>query len=370
MTVTWAQFGDEEAPPPDWYETETPNLANPIADRFRSNLFTIEQLRALPPTSSVIDGVLDENRLTIIHGPPKSGKSFITLAWALSVTTGTWWLGKHVTIPSTVLYVAAEGATGLPRRTDAWLTANNVQDPGNFHVERSSVNLTSPADVGGFCAMAVELAPKLIVIDTLARCMVGADENSAKDIGVVINHLEQIREATGAAVVAVHHSGRSGSNMRGSSALDGAVDSAYSVAKDERTVNLERTMAKDGPDGVRWRLSLVPTGKSLALCKFVPQPADEISAGAMALLQVLAEIDPGRRTVTRSEWKESCPTEVPDRMFGRAIGGLVRWEFVQQTKVGNSLKYLITTAGTTALATDTGHLPLEEETHGPADEPF
>lgn len=368
-SVTWAQFGEEETPPPDWYDQEAPaEITNPIADRFRSNLFTIEQLRGLPGTVSVIDGVLDENRLTIIHGPPKSGKSFITLAWALSVTTGTWWLGKHTTIPSTVLYVAAEGSVGLPKRVDAWLTANNVQDPGNLHVERSSVNLTSPADVGGFCAMAIGLAPKLIVIDTLARCMVGADENSAKDIGVVINHLEQIRETTGASVVAVHHSGRSGSNMRGSSALDGAVDMAYSVAKDERTVNLERTMAKDGPDGVRWRLSLIPTGKSLALGKFVPQPVDEISAGAMALLQVLAEIDPNGQTVTRSEWKESCPTEVPDRMFGRAIGGLVRWGFVQQSKVGNGLRYLITQSGRVALATDTGHLPLDEESHDP--EPF
>lgn len=364
MTVTWADFGGDDGPAPNWSDTDA---SNPIAERFRANLLTVDQLRAVPPSASIIQGVLDENRLTILFGPAKSGKSFITLSWALSITTGSWWLGKHITTPGTVLYVAAEGSAGLAARIDSWLLAENLHDPGLFHVERHAVNLTSPGDVAGFIEVAKEVAPKLIVIDTLARCMVGADENSARDIGVVVQHLEQIREATSASVVAVHHSGKAG-GIRGSSAFEGAVDMLYSVAKDDKTVNLERTRAKDGPDGIRWRLSLVPFGRSLALQRLMPQPSDHIPDGAVILLGILAELDPHRNGIARSEWAKACPPEIPERMFGRFVGGLSGRGWVQELKAGNSVKFRVSDAGLAALATEAQHLSLGEEP--PDEEPF
>jgi hypothetical protein len=48
-----------------------------------------------------------------------------------------------------------------------------------------------------------ELQPRLIVIDTLARCFGGGDENSAQDMGKFVQACDQLRRATGAAVLAV-----------------------------------------------------------------------------------------------------------------------------------------------------------------------
>jgi RecA-family ATPase len=40
----------------------------------------------------------------------------------------------------------------------------------------------------------------MVVIDTLARTLVGGDENSAKDVGMFFYHTDIIREQTHAAI--------------------------------------------------------------------------------------------------------------------------------------------------------------------------
>jgi hypothetical protein len=70
-----------------------------------------------------------------------------------------------------------------------------------------------------------QLRPSLVIIDTLARCMPGLDENSARDAGLVIEGLSRLAAACpSAAILIVHHTGKSGGGMRGSSALLGGVD--------------------------------------------------------------------------------------------------------------------------------------------------
>jgi hypothetical protein len=65
----------------------------------------------------------------------------------------------------------------------------------------------------------------LVIVDTLARAMAGADENSAQDIGQVVGHADLIRQVTGATVLLVHHTGKDVERgARGSSALRAAVD--------------------------------------------------------------------------------------------------------------------------------------------------
>jgi hypothetical protein len=54
-----------------------------------------------------------------------------------------------------------------------------------------------------------------IILDTLARCMVGADEDSAKDCGIVVDALTRLLSHTpGGRGVAlgVHHAGKDGKN--------------------------------------------------------------------------------------------------------------------------------------------------------------
>ena len=92
--------------------------------------------------------------------------------------------------------------------------------PGGQDAERV---IAAAAVVEGRTGKAVQL----VIIDTLARSMGAGDENSSQDMGAFIAACDQIRRATGATVLIVHHSGKSSNaGARGSSALLGAVDTA------------------------------------------------------------------------------------------------------------------------------------------------
>jgi hypothetical protein len=47
------------------------------------------------------------------------------------VSTGSWWFG-HAVSPGRVLYVVAEGATGVPQRVDAWQHARQTWSIGDI----------------------------------------------------------------------------------------------------------------------------------------------------------------------------------------------------------------------------------------------
>ena len=69
----------------------------------------------------------------------------------------------------------------------------------------------------------------LVVLDTLARCMVGADENSAKDCGEVVDALVRLREHTAGGrgvILGVHHTGKDGKTFRGSSVFEAGAAAA------------------------------------------------------------------------------------------------------------------------------------------------
>jgi len=95
---------------------------------------------------------------------------------------------------------------------------------------------------------------------------VGLDENSAKDMGVFIDAAEQIKRATGSGtVLLVHHTGKDKQTVRGSSALEAAMDTVYTTEGDPLNLRLRRTKRKDGPMEDTHQLRLVASGESAVL---------------------------------------------------------------------------------------------------------
>ena len=50
------------------------------------------------------------------------------------------------------------------------------------------INLTSSIEVAGLIELLKDENPVLVIVDTQARCTVGAEENSAKDMGQIVAH--------------------------------------------------------------------------------------------------------------------------------------------------------------------------------------
>jgi RecA-family ATPase len=190
----------------------------------RFKLITLEELDDLPEPSWLIKGILPENALGVLFGLPGSMKTFVALSMALSIGAGHDWCGK-ATKKGSVLYVAAEGLSGLRVRSQAyrqihWINAAEVRFMGE------GLNLCNPDDLRQVrrCIENNNFRPEFIVIDTLARSIPGAEENSSRDMGEVICAVDELRRETSAMALLVHHTGKDGEAERGSSALRGAAD--------------------------------------------------------------------------------------------------------------------------------------------------
>ena len=114
-------------------------------------------------------------------------------------------------------------------------------------------NLMALIDWGGY---------SFVVLDTLARCMVGADENSAKDCGIVVDRMTRLLACTPGGrgvVLGVHHAGKDGKTLRGSSAFESGVDTVYFSERDDQDVILlSREKRKDGPENDTHQLKIEP----------------------------------------------------------------------------------------------------------------
>lgn len=223
-----------------------------------SRIVNRAQLANLPKPSPLIDDTIDRGTVAVLAGYWGTCKSFVAQSWAASIATRTPWFGRPVE-PSSVLYVAAEGAHGLDARLQAWEADNGAVIPADaLQVLPAQVHLGNANDVLELCGILHQSPHTVLVIDTLAKCMAGMDENSSKDMGQVVANLYRLRESMGSAgtVVAVHHTGKDKATIRGSSALEAGVDTVYLTEGDPATIALSRTKRKDGPVSDRLTLTL------------------------------------------------------------------------------------------------------------------
>jgi hypothetical protein len=90
------------------------------------------------------------------------------------VAFGFSWQGREVR-KGKVLYLAAEGRRGIGKRIKAWLQhTGETTLPETFVLLPTAVNLLREAEREALVEMARRLDFDLVVIDTLARSMVGA----------------------------------------------------------------------------------------------------------------------------------------------------------------------------------------------------
>lgn len=235
-------------------------------------LLTADDLLALPDPEWLIDGLVPASGLSLLYGRSGAGKSFLVLDWALCVATGLPWLGHEVK-QRPVVYVAAEGRAGLAARYRAWAEAHGWPDTSLIRFLPEAVNLLDSDVVERVRRTLASLPdrPRLLVIDTMARTMVGGDENAAKDVGRFIAAVDELR-ADGAVFV-VHHTGKDGGAERGSSALRASADLMAKLTRDGLNPHLALTCEKS-KDAAEWPpvpLTLEPVAGSLVLARRVEQ---------------------------------------------------------------------------------------------------
>ena len=309
-----ALANDDNPPPDDEAPTRTPGRS-----ALSARAYTRAQLADLPVPCPLIADTLDERTVAVLAGPRGSLKSFVVISWALSVATGLAWLGRLVHAPGRALIVAAEGAQGMHQRIAAWEDAHQPVPDDALTVITGPVNLLERGQVDELAGFLRAGGYSFIALDTLARCMVGGDENSARDMGIVVDSLDRIRDATGVhgCVVAAHHTPRSDNGRpRGSSALDSGVDTIYMSEGDSSLVRLNREKRKDGPVDDTLNVCLQLSGASGYLADTRPSLTNSADKLMSVFLSAFSETG-----ASKSELR--AVADMAPATFARSLNSLV-----------------------------------------------
>ncbi|MEU8760690.1 AAA family ATPase [Streptomyces sp. NPDC048659] len=197
-------------------------------DALLAELLDTSALDSMPTLEPLVGDLLHRDTLARIIGPSGHMKSFATIDIAAHVGTGKSWHGHHVT-QGTVVYLVAEGHRGIRKRVRAWEKHHGLKMDNVLFLPRP-VQTRGPEWDLWIEAMR-RLEPALIIIDTQARVSVGVEENSNTELGIVVERLDDLRRATEACVLVIHHTGHIGEHGRGASAAKGALQSEFHVSK-------------------------------------------------------------------------------------------------------------------------------------------
>jgi len=289
--------------------------------------YDINHLRSMPPVEFVVDGMFTRHGLAVVYGEPGAGKSFIAIDLALSIAYGKDWHGC-VTEQGAVLYIAGEGVGGLGKRVKAWQAHHGLSDNAPFYVLPTAVKFRDVEDVEKLMRTidALGVRFKAVFIDTVARALLGGDENSATDMGMFIDACDAVKRHTECAVIAIHHSGKDSSRgMRGSSSLLGGTDSAFRVSKSDDTVKMVVEKQKDAEpaDDMAFKMTSVgligDTSVVMTLTDAPTKKTKNAKAGAWTepqkiALQALRNtcVQKGRNRVSVDDWHKTHKLATPD----------------------------------------------------------
>lgn len=211
----------------------------------------------------LVKGWLDRGASSVVYGESNVGKTFFAMDLAFHVAARLSWHDVNVAgmgdkeWPGRVYYLALEGGSGFSNRICAMRNERadifeRIEGAGDFVPWPVAIDLHGSTD-GEAIVQAINDTSEptaLIVIDTLARAMGSGDENTAKDMGQFVRNVDLIREATGAHVMVIHHSGKDTSKgARGSGSLRGAIDTEIELTRSGAVVMAETRKQRDLPSG-------------------------------------------------------------------------------------------------------------------------
>lgn len=213
---------------------------------------------------SLLSGWYDRGAMIVTYGESNAGKSNVVLSQCVAIASGQPWGGCDVH-RGLVVYVAAEGGRSLKKRIRAYQKRMGLRGLPIALVP-CPVDLLRPAgDTKALIALVREAEARfgqpcvMVVIDTASRALAGGNENAPDDMGALVMHCDQIREATKAALHLIHHSGKNrAAGARGHSLLRAATDTEIEVGEGEIRSTKQRDM--DAPKPMAFTYESVPIG--------------------------------------------------------------------------------------------------------------
>lgn len=298
--------------------------------------------REFGPPDWLIPGLLERGAGGMIHGGPRSYKSFLCLQLCLDVAAGRSVLGLFAKQPPRRAFLLQ--AEGTPR---AWrermVALRSTYPPGiPFWSRHTSVEkLDTPGGDRRVREALTLLTPELLVVDPLSNFFTGADTDQVA-IQRWFSGVDGWKTDFGCAVLIVHHDRQPvimplhgelqtiNSGMyetRGNTRLPGWADLLIAVRRRGDVATIIVQKARDAPDGQEYSFRL-KDGKLTALAR-----------GAGLEAAVLACIEPGEEMWVADLMKKVVErTQVSDRTARRSLNNLVSDEHLALVKAGGRFK--------------------------------
>lgn len=241
-----------------------------------------EQDNAPDPTWLISD-LIPDRATVLLSGSTGSFKSFIAQEVSLAVAAGVETFGAKPLRSGSVFYGAHEGRNEIKKpRKNAWKAAREVSGTLPFYVAPAPQVAVAEqcedfrAQIRARLTEPGQQRIALIILDTVAKCMIGLDENSVRDCGIFTAFVDSLRDEFECSVLALHHFGKdSERGGRGSSALPANFDTIIHVKREPETkaVAVKVMQHKDADERREpWTFEGKVVGPSLV---FFPTSLDE-----------------------------------------------------------------------------------------------
>jgi hypothetical protein len=179
--------------------------------------------KGYPELKWKIDKLIPDSGIVIFGGPSGCYKTWVGLDLALSVCSGEQFLFNYPTTKGNVLYVDEEnGDITLPHRFELLIKGRNIEEQfQNLHIATfSGLKLDVPHTEDVLKEFIRKNEIKLIVFDSMVRCMVGVEDKSS-DVRLVFETLKQLlKEFKDLSIIILHHTskgkGKGMDKLRGS----------------------------------------------------------------------------------------------------------------------------------------------------------
>ncbi|MCA8993151.1 MAG: AAA family ATPase [Planctomycetaceae bacterium] len=192
------------------------------------------------PPEWLVHNLIRRNEISVLFGASGCRKTWLAIDAAISIATGTDFLGAISAKQGNVLYICSEGGSSFPQRLRACYATRGfeIEDLQNLKFMKSAFDLSQKTEAMRLAKKCKQIfeSVDLIVIDTLSKNFAG-DGDSNAEINTFINNVELIRRETNAHVMTIHHTGHSNTHReRGGSSLRAGVDTSILVERSEEGI--------------------------------------------------------------------------------------------------------------------------------------
>lgn len=240
----------EDAPP---WEPEEEREGRDGGEESGLEFLTVRALAAevdgAPPVGYLLRPVWPADAYGVLAAEHKAGKTWLDLDMAVSVASGTPWLGVYpVERQGPVLVFLGEGGKRkMLRRLRAICSSRSlVLEDQPIEVCFRAPHLTSLIHLGRIADKVAGLRPALVLIDPLYLAARGAKAASLYDMGAHLENVQAVVQAHDAALCVIHHWNQTGTG-KGAERMSGAGPAEWGrvlvSAKVEHRHTDEATMA-------------------------------------------------------------------------------------------------------------------------------